>query len=338
MEAGRLKHDAGSLALPAARLPDAMKSRLLSQWIDCRLSERPPRANSLIITIYGDMIAPHGGAVWLRAFIGLVEPLGLNERMVRTSVFRLSRERWLISQQIGRRSFYSLTETGRRRFEQAYRRIYDDARVAWDGEWRIVLAPSDGLSPAGRDALRKELLWEGYGAIAPGVFAHPSARSDRLIEILQTSGAHDRVVALQARTLGALSSKPLKDIVDQCWSLGKVAAEYHAFIETFRPVARALRGARHADPGQCFLVRALLMHEFRRVQLRDPLLPRQLLPADWPGDLARELCRDIYATCWRPSEAHLSSSLETADGPLPPGADSIQSRFAGLEGAAEDAA
>lgn len=314
-----------------------MSNRQISQWIEKRLGERPPRANSLIITVYGDMIAPHGGAVWLGGFIRLVEPLGLNARLVRTSVFRLSREKWLVSEQIGRRSFYSLTETGRRRFEHAYRRIYEDARDAWDGEWRIVLLTGDGLAAPARDALRKELLWEGYGAIAPGVFAHPSARTEELMDVLQTSGAHDKVVALQARTLGALSSRPLKDIVDQCWRLGEVAGAYQDFVDAFRPVARAMRGSADVDAQQCFIARTLMMHEFRRVQLRDPLLPRQLLPAEWPGDTARALCREIYAACWRASEAHLMRALETPDGPLRAAGESAQSRFAGLF-AAEDAA
>ncbi|MFV0280782.1 MAG: PaaX family transcriptional regulator C-terminal domain-containing protein, partial [Rhodoblastus sp.] len=180
------------------------------------------------------------------------------------------------------------------------------------------------------DSLRKELLWEGYGAIAPGILAHPSTRTEDLMDILQTAGAHDKVVAMQARTLGALSSRPLKEIVDQCWRLGEIAGAYRNFVETFRPVARALRGGANVDPQLCFIVRTLLIHEFRRVQLRDPLLPRQLLPAGWPGDTARALCREIYAACWTASEAHLMAGLETADGPLRPVGQSIQSRFAGL--------
>jgi len=314
-----------------------MANRQISQWIEKRLGERPPRANSLIITIYGDMIAPRNSAVWLGGFIRLVEPLGLNARLVRTSVFRLSREKWLVSEQIGRRSYYSLTETGRRRFEHAYRRIYEDARDNWDGEWRIVLLSGDSLGAA-KESLRKELLWEGYGAIAPGVLAHPSARTDELMDLLQTSGAHDKVVALQARTLGALSSRPLKEIVDQCWRLGEVASAYQEFLESFRPVVRAMRAGADVDAQQCFIARTLLMHEFRRVQLRDPLLPRQLLPADWPGDAARALCREIYAACWRGSEAHLMNMLETPDGPLRAASESVQSLFAGQAAVAEDAA
>jgi phenylacetic acid degradation operon negative regulatory protein len=95
-------------------------------------------------------------------------------------------------------------------------------------------------------------------------------------------------------------------------------------------VARALRGASILDPEQCFVIRTLLMHEFRRVQLRDPSLPRQLLPDDWPGYTARALCRDIYQLCWGKTEAHLMQTLETANGPLPPAAKSFHARFGGI--------
>ncbi len=306
-----------------------MKNRALAQWIDQRLAGQSMRAKSLIVTLLGDMIAPRGGAVGLAGFIRLVEPLGLNDRLVRTSVFRLSREKWLVSQQIGRRSYYSVAASGRRRFELGAQRFYADPRQTWDGAWRLVFLPNEALPARDRDALRRRLLWEGFAAIAPGVLAHPSAEGDALIEILQEAHAHDRVVVMSARSLGALSARPLKELVDQCWNLGSVADEYRTFLDAFRPVARALRSATALDPQQCFVVRTLLMHEFRRVQLRDPLLPRQLEPSDWPGDAARDLCREIYALCWRASEAHLSALLDTADGPLPAAEDGLQARFAG---------
>ncbi len=307
-----------------------MKSRYIAQWIVDFLREKPIRANSLIITVYGDAIAPHGGSVWLGSFIDLVAALGLNQRMVRTSVFRLSRERWLVSEQIGRRSFYSLTATGRRRFEHAYRRIYNSPQTQWEGDWQFVFCGSSSLSHAQRDALRKELLWEGFGAIAPGVMAHPSADIDSLLDVLEGTATHDRVVVMRARSFGAHSSRPLQDLVRDCWNLDAVAHDYKRFAERFRPLLRALRGTRTLDPEQCFVVRMLLIHEFRRVLLRDPQLPQQLLPGDWPGALARQLCRDLYVATHREAEQHLTAVLQTANGALPEAAAYFYERFGGL--------
>ena len=307
-----------------------MKSRFIRQWLDTFLADHTLRANSLIITIYGDAVAPRGGTVWLGSFIKLVEPLGLNPRMVRTSVFRLSKEKWLVSEQIGRNSYYSLTATGRRRFEHAYRRIYDDPRQQWDGDWQVVFTSGSILSPAQRDALRRELLWEGFGAIAPGVLAHPYANRESVLDILQSTGTHDKVVVIQGRSLGALSSRPLQELVRECWNLDTIAEDYKRFCDCFRPVTRAIRAARELDPEQAFCVRTLLIHEFRRVQLRDPQLPRQLLPGDWPGDIARQICSELYLLTRAQAERHLTNVLQTADGPLPEAAPYFEMRFRGL--------
>jgi hypothetical protein len=47
-------------------------------------------------------------------------------------------------------------------------------------------------------------------------------------------------------------------------------------------------------PEKAFVVRTLLIHAYRRVQLHDPQLPVELLPTPWPGALAYELARQIY--------------------------------------------
>jgi len=307
-----------------------MKNRSITQWIDSFLAERKLRANSIIITVYGDSIEPHGGTVWLGSFIRLVESLGLNQRLVRTSVFRLAKEKWLVSEQIGRKSFYSLTASGRRRFEHAYRRIYDGPAAQWAGGWQIALTTSGKLTASQRDALRKDLLWEGFGVIAPGVLAHPSDSSASLIDILEENEVKEMVVVMQARAIGALTSRPLQELVRDCWNLKAIAQDYLRFIKRFQPVVRAFKAGDAVDPEQCFVVRTLLMHEFRRVLLRDPQLPQQLLPKDWPGETARRMCRDLYSVTQCGAEQHLMDVLETVEGPLPPPAEYFFQRFGGV--------
>jgi phenylacetic acid degradation operon negative regulatory protein len=311
--------------------PRIVKTTLLQRSIQTLRTGRPVRANSLIITVYGDSIAPHGGTVWLGSFIRLVEPLGLNARMVRTAVFRLSKEDWLVAERIGRRSFYSLTSTGRRRFEHAYRRIYHEPSKEWNGDWQLVFTGAGNLPAAEREALKKELLWEGFGALAPGVFAHPSANVASLSDILESNAVRHKVVVMRARSLGPLVSIPLRDLVRACWNLEEIAKHYHQFIERFGSVLEALRMADAVDPEQCFVVQTMLLHEYRRVLLRDPQLPDQLLPRNWPGNDAWELCRALYRITHRPVQRHLGEILETPSGRLPLAAPYFYERFGGLD-------
>ena len=93
----------------------------------------------MITTVFGDAIAPRGGSVWVGSLINVMADFGINERLVRTSVFRLSKDGLLDVRQVGRRSFYGLTAQGARMFERATQRIYGEPRRDWSGSWCIIL-------------------------------------------------------------------------------------------------------------------------------------------------------------------------------------------------------
>ena len=303
----------------------------IARWIRRELAARPPRAKSLVVTVWGDALAPHGGAVWLSGLIRLLAPLGLNERLVRTSVYRLAREGWLSARQEGRRSRYCLTEQGERRFEHAYRRIYAPPADRWDGRWEIVLAPAAALRAVQRRELRKELWWEGFGDVAPGVFVRPArtGAADAVGEIARRLGMKRGVSVVAGRDVPGPDVWQLQALVRECWNLAALATEYRRFIERFEPMARAFRSA-GLDPEQSFVVRSLLIHAFRRASLHDPRLPAALLPAGWPAAAAYALCRDLYMLAQAQAERHLESTLDTGRGSFPPAAAYFYRRFGGL--------
>ena len=74
--------------------------------------------------------------------------------------------------------------------------------------------------------------------------------------------------------------------------------------------------------------RVLLIHHYRRVVLRDPLLPAALLPRDWPGRAARELCGEIYRGLLPASEQWLDHHASNENGPLPAAGKGLYRRFA----------
>ena len=292
-------------------------------------SARPTmRAGSLIITIFGDAIAPRGGTVWIGSLIRALEDIGVNERLVRTSVFRLAHDSWLEAQQVGRRSYYSLSADGRREFETATQRIYGDPRQAWDGEWCLVLLA--GLDAEQREALRKQLGWSGFGAISTNVLAHPTPDLGELEAVLKHLGIDRDIVVMRGRTIGEQQDEAMRMLVRKSWNLDELDTRYAAFVRQFRPVYQALQRGGQWDDLLAFQVRTLLIQEYRRILLRDPLLPAELLPAKWNGTAAYQLCRNIYSRVYAAADTFMSNEFETADGPLPPPSPEFYTRFGGL--------
>ena len=284
------------------------------------------RAGSLITTVFGDSIAPRGGTVWLGSLIRAMADFGISERLVRTSVFRLVKDGWLQSSQVGRRSFYSLTEEGREKFRAATHRIYGEPVTDWDGEWCLLLLSN--LEVPVKEALRRECGWLGFGPLSANVLAHPSPIESDLDMTLQRVGAASDVVIMTARTIR--SDVAMRTTARSAWNLDDIDARYEQFVTTFRPLFAALKKTRKVDPRTAFVTRTLLIQEYRKVLLRDPQLPQQLLPAGWHGTAAYQLCRNLYRELYQPADDYLSDFMETADGPLPPPSGDYLQRFGGL--------
>ena len=116
----------------------------------------------------------------------------------------------------------------------------------------------------------------------------------------------------------------------ESWDLEALARGYRQFLARFGPLGETLVAKSQLSPLESLLVRLLLIHEYRKVILRDPALPAALLPEDWPGREAQALCRRVYAAVVEGAEAWVSENLRSDDGALPlPGAD-FWSRFGGL--------
>lgn len=300
----------------AASLPD-IAGRLLE-----RIEFRAP---SLIVTVWGDTIAAHGEPVWLGSLIRLLADFGVGERVVRTSVYRLQKDNWLSARQIGRRSLYDLTPSARRISAAGDSRIYRASAPEWRGEWLVlILGPETGEV---RDKLRRALLLQGFGSPSPGVFLRPDGDFAPARDLLEEFGVAEEAVAFHSD--GALTEGmgALRRMVAHAWDHAALEQGYREFMQLFEPVPAE---AAALDDRACFVVRTLLIHEFRRVTLRDPMLPAELLPADWPGQRARDLAAAVYRAVHEGAIRHARSVLEVRSGCLPMPRAGYYDRFGGV--------
>ena len=183
--------------------------------------------------------------------------------------------------------------------------------------------------------MRKELEWEGFALLGPGVLAHPAADPDALLDALRRTGAAGRVFVLTSSELPGAGSRALRELASDGWDLTAVARSYVDFIGQFTPLLALLReearpAPAHLAPETAFAIRSLLIHAYRRLQLHDPMLPIELLPDPWPGSDAYEVARAIYLLVHAQAEVHVDAVLKREDESAPSADQAFYQRFGGL--------
>lgn len=261
----------------------------------------PSRTWSIIITFFGDAIVPRGGSVWLGTLLAFFKGMEVSETVVRSAVSRLAAEDWLIRTKAGRNSFYHLAERGRETFARATRRIYHPHRQGWTGAFEALMVENGA-----REAMADMLAQAGFGMAMPGLFIAPKGQDRPAL----APGVVEFSLDGPADSLRTLAAK--------AWNLPALAAFYQRFSEVFTPLQQALARGEALSALEAVMARVLLIHEYRRIVLRDPMLPTEILPPDWPGDTAQALCAEIYKRLLAPSEAWLDAhALGEGAQPLP---------------------
>jgi phenylacetic acid degradation operon negative regulatory protein len=209
-----------------------------SRNVSTTSASRAASRRLLIISVFGDAVLPRGSRIWLGSLIRLLEPLELNERLIRTSVFRLAKEEWLRTEP---RPAHRLPAHALRpaplRGSPPHLRLQ---RPQWDRRWRLIvtvgeLAPRSARPCAG-------LFWQGFG-IGGDFFVHPSADLRRL---RRPDGRRPGRPAGQAQAAAAADAQfgnaaSDVDMVNGAWNLERLAGVYDGFVERYQPVLDALR-------------------------------------------------------------------------------------------------
>ncbi len=260
-------------------------------------------ARVVLTTVFGDALRPRNARAGVRQLAQIMEPLGVNERAVRTALHRLSADGLVTSEREGRHSFYRVAPDAEPTFDQGESRIYGAVNPEWDGEWTVVVADATGEP---RASLDRALTWAGFRQVHAAVWMSPTATPETAI---------DEAARVDA-SLAAVSRGPLiagswddqgrrRTLLDPD---GDLEALYLRHLRAFDNGATW----QDLDPPSALSARILLITNWRRLALRTPSLPAALVPADWPGTEARELTRTTYRALQKASERHLDELLGAA--------------------------
>lgn len=281
----------------------------------------------MVVTVFGDVVSQHGGWIWLGSLIESLEAFGFNERLVRTAVYRLVQSDWLKVNKVGRRSYYCFTDNAKGHYEKAARRIYAGPQAEWDGRWTLVIPTA--IADDKREDFRKSLRWQGFNTLSPGLYAHPSSERTSLDETLTELDLFEQVVVLSAHTEEPQSQLSIKELVKQRWKLNDLGEAYQELVEFYARVFESILTQPLSDKDG-FHLRSLLIHDYRRILLRDPDFPEAMLPQDWIGSQAHKLVAKFYHHLAQPSINYIENTLENSQGALPAATPKFFKRFDGL--------
>lgn len=225
--------------------------------------QRPFTARSLALSV---LLGTHPPELPVRALITLAELFGIAPGTMRTALSRLVAARELELDD-GR---YRLVGTLLER-----QRSQDIGRLAptadWDWGWHSVVAAPDQRVVAARRAFRTIMANHRFGELRADIWMRPSNLAapppDRSWIVLT----------------GRLDGIDATHLVDRLWDVDGIADRAHHLVDDIVDLRTALDWA---DPGSIptiFTTSATVVRFLRD----EPLLPKQLLPEQWPVDALR---------------------------------------------------
>ncbi|WP_030721489.1 PaaX family transcriptional regulator C-terminal domain-containing protein [Streptomyces sp. NRRL F-2580] len=252
------------------------------------VEQHTPR--SLIVTFYGAYGRAFEGPVPVSALIRLLGAVGVDAPSVRSSVSRLKRRGFLLPARAADGSAaYGLSEEAQQLLDDGDRRIYGSPPLS--DEWLVAVFSVPEQERSKRHLLRSRLARLGFGAVAPGVWIAPARLAEETAHTLERLHLTPYVELFRGAHLGFA---PSAEAVARWWDLAALAKQHEEFLDVHEPALRALQSGPEPTPEEAYRGYLFALDSWRRLPYADPGMPRELLPADWPGDRAAAVFAGLH--------------------------------------------
>jgi phenylacetic acid degradation operon negative regulatory protein len=218
-------------------------------------------ARSVVLSV---LLGAHPAWASASELIRLTADFGIKETTLRVALTRMVSAGDLLRSADGYRLSDRLLARQRRQDEAMRPRVR-----AWRGDWIMLIVTSVGTDARTRATLRTTMHYKRFGQLREGVWMRPDNLDLEL----------DPEVTTRVRVLRARDDAPAQ-LAGQLWNLP-------AWAETGDRLLDEMAQASDV-PGRFVVAAAMVRH-----LLTDPMLPAELLPADWPGARLRAAYHDF---------------------------------------------
>ena len=218
-------------------------------------------ARSVVLSV---LLGAHPAWANSSELMRLTADFGIKETTLRVALTRMVSAGDLIRSADGYRLSDRLLARQRRQDDAMRPRVR-----AWHGDWIMLIVTAVGTDARTRAALRTTMHHKRFGELREGVWMRPDN-----VDLNLDADVLDRVRVLKAR-----DDAPAQ-LAGQLWDLPDWAASGQRLLDEM---------ACASDVPARFMVAAATVRHL----LADPVLPAELLPADWPGARLRAAYHDF---------------------------------------------
>ncbi len=213
------------------------------------------RTWSILVTIFGDLAQNPEDEISGPLLSSLTQLIGIKPQAMRVALHRLRRDGWIVTEKSGRTSKHRLSEFGLNQSVIASPHIYAPT-VKMPDSWHVLIANPEAQVDD------KTLVMQGYRRILSGVYVGGGAGPQDAADFLIIEGNLSSIPEwLQASIADAAT-------VD----------DHSRLKQSLSVVERALENGYAPTIIETAVIRTLIVHDWRRIVLRQPDLSLELVP------------------------------------------------------------
>lgn len=242
------------------------------------------RTWSILVTIFGDLAQNSDDEISGPLLSSLTQMIGIKPQAMRVALHRLRRDGWIVTKKSGRTSRHRLSDYGLEQSAIASPRIYS-REIKTPDIWHVIITDPDAQSD------EKSLVISGYRKILSEVYIGSGTGP------VNTEGA--LVIS------GNISKIP--DWLQTSIAKANTCEEYSDFNQSLVYVKQVLNGGYKPTPMETAVIRTLIVHNWRRIVLRQPDMSVELLPNS-PSSGCRNSVWELLEQLTRPGIKAMEAS------------------------------
>ncbi len=214
----------------------------------------------------------------------LTAPLSVSEASLRTNLSRMSANRIVKIRKEGRSAFYSFGDKGSKIGSNVSFAFRKPDWSGWSDDWYGAAFSLPSLRERERYGIRKKLSAYRFAMLYPGFWIRP-------YNISETEKLGIGAVFLSdACTLISFKFHQKPDIsrISSIWKLSVVLKDFTGMASLLMEKMACIDDY---SPEEALFEKITVGNNVVKTLFKDPLLPEELLPDNWPGDKLRILFR-----------------------------------------------